>query len=998
MEDEQGPAPAPREIEFDLGNLAASDPAPLDAAAWAAQGTAAACHGLASRLLQALAGQLFALPSEAAPAGRLAALPPPALALPREKPLPKPRPPTKWELFAQRKGIQKRKRTGLLWDEGQQEWKRRHGYGRANDEAAVPVIEARPGDAVGGGRVGSGEDPFAQQRAAKKARVAKQDRAQLANLKAGAKAGGRGALPPTLRLAAALPEHGRGAPAKRKELKGELNLAARQVAVSTASAGKFDRKVAGEKAADRPQRGKRKKDLEAVADRGGGERARQAKAVDHILRRTADDVVDVSKAISRYERDAREERRREKNKGEFKGKVGKKAAPSRAGGGKGGKGGRPGGAKPGGGGKGGKPGGGGRGGKPGGGGRGGKPGGGGKGRPKVRASHPHNRCLTSLPAGTAVAQPLFGTSLSDGWPGATRLGDWSRAGYGGGYASGIPGPDATAPPTDVRSLGAVGDGVTDNWAVLQRAVDAAAAAQTPLTLQFPRGTFLLSSPLVIRGSGIVLRGAGVDLTVVYIPRSLGDWAPGTWTVDSKGERGGAVGRVTSSWAFGGAFIQFSGEPPVGERLAAALDAPRGATRVPVDDATRLAPGALVALQQYDPEAAPRAAAAGGGGPPRPALRPPPDSLRQTNPVAYYALLAAWESDDVDETLPPEEAAAMRAAGYAALAAAAGAAQAPPGKAGASAAPGTLTSWIYGDGMADSGQSSAQLNYTMRFSAVVTAVGDGWVELDRAVPLPVRASWRAALYAYRPTLQHSGIESMTITFKWDTYVGHLSGKGYNAINIMNAANCWARNLKLVNADVGILTSGADWSTIADVTVAATAPRGVGSVAGFSGHHALWVTRGQENLVQRCNIPLKWFHDLSIENYATLNVFSTIAGADINIDNHRSASFMNLFSSIALGAGTRPFDSSGLSTRGAHAGAYQTFWNLQRANGGAVPLPDCSFGPQLNFVGPYFGKACAGKQWRVEALGAGAPSDLYAAQLGWRLAALARNQAARRRPPP
>ena len=53
----------------------------------------------------------------------------------------------------------------------------------------------------------------------------KQAKAQLSNLKAAAKAGGKGALPPTLRLAAALPEHGKGKPVKRKELAGEVRAA-----------------------------------------------------------------------------------------------------------------------------------------------------------------------------------------------------------------------------------------------------------------------------------------------------------------------------------------------------------------------------------------------------------------------------------------------------------------------------------------------------------------------------------------------------------------------------------------------------------------------------------------------------------------------------------------------------------------------------------------------------------------------------------------------------
>jgi regulator of ribosome biosynthesis len=68
-----------------------------------------------------------------------------------------------------------------------------------------------------------GEDPFTKQRQDKRERVKKQAKQQLGNLKAAVKTGGAGALPPTLRLAAALPEHGKGRPVKRKELSGEVS-------------------------------------------------------------------------------------------------------------------------------------------------------------------------------------------------------------------------------------------------------------------------------------------------------------------------------------------------------------------------------------------------------------------------------------------------------------------------------------------------------------------------------------------------------------------------------------------------------------------------------------------------------------------------------------------------------------------------------------------------------------------------------------------------------
>ena len=67
-----------------------------------------------------------------------------------------------------------------------------------------------------------GSDPFTEQRKAKKERVAKQEKARLANLQHAVEVGGKRALPPTLRLAASLPEHGRGKPIRSRDFKNEV--------------------------------------------------------------------------------------------------------------------------------------------------------------------------------------------------------------------------------------------------------------------------------------------------------------------------------------------------------------------------------------------------------------------------------------------------------------------------------------------------------------------------------------------------------------------------------------------------------------------------------------------------------------------------------------------------------------------------------------------------------------------------------------------------------
>lgn len=129
-----------------MGNLAAYDPSPVDAEQFAANPDAA-CLTVATKITQSLVAKLFALPSEAADVGRVAQLPPPTTALPRAKPVPKPREPTKWEKFAQQKGITKHKRSREVWDEGTQDFKRRFGYGSVKDDQPA-IMDAKPSDQV----------------------------------------------------------------------------------------------------------------------------------------------------------------------------------------------------------------------------------------------------------------------------------------------------------------------------------------------------------------------------------------------------------------------------------------------------------------------------------------------------------------------------------------------------------------------------------------------------------------------------------------------------------------------------------------------------------------------------------------------------------------------------------------------------------------------------------------------------------------------------------
>lgn len=123
----------PTPYTFDLGHLMAEDPNPVELDHAALEQSLAE---LARDGAQSLINQLLTTcPLTSTTDGVLLSLPQPSTRLPREKPVPQPKPPTKWERFAAKKGIKaktREQRKNLVYDEESGEWKRKWGYQAMN--------------------------------------------------------------------------------------------------------------------------------------------------------------------------------------------------------------------------------------------------------------------------------------------------------------------------------------------------------------------------------------------------------------------------------------------------------------------------------------------------------------------------------------------------------------------------------------------------------------------------------------------------------------------------------------------------------------------------------------------------------------------------------------------------------------------------------------------------------------------------------------------------
>ena len=252
---------------------------------------------------------------------RAAAHPPHSVGhrLPRAHPPPTAAPLTKWAAFAKSKGITKKKRDRHVWDEPSGSFKVRHGFGRARADAQPWAVPHRPG--MGNADDGD-EEPFAPRKAARRAAVAANTKAAAANeRRAGrvtaataAAAAAAGATPAASRKGKA-PKRGKkgaassagpdaltaldvgttvktavgkrgptGAKGGRYVDKAALSATVAVSQRATASAGRFDKRVAGEKPLA-PPRGKKRKFEPAVAGAAAlrDERSRALGLADKVL-------------------------------------------------------------------------------------------------------------------------------------------------------------------------------------------------------------------------------------------------------------------------------------------------------------------------------------------------------------------------------------------------------------------------------------------------------------------------------------------------------------------------------------------------------------------------------------------------------------------------------------------------------------------------------------------------------------------------------------------
>jgi hypothetical protein len=267
---------------------------------------------------------------------------------------------------------------------------------------------------------------------------------------------------------------------------------------------------------------------------------------------------------------------------------------------------------------------------------------------------------------------------------------------------------------------------------------------------------------------------------------------------------------------------------------------------------------------------------------------------------------------------------------------------------------------------------------------ITKIDGDRIHFDRPLQFAVRLQWHPQIRSFAPTVTESGVENLCFEFPNTPYAGHFTEVGYNAVAFSGVADCWARNLRILNADSGIFPGGS-FCTIQNIVLESV--RQPDAALHCTGHHGINI-EGNDNFFTGFDYRTRFIHDISVDHCAAGNVIANGKGVDLCFDHHCRAPYENLFTDIDAGAGTRLWTCGGGEALGKHCAARGTFWNIHAA----VPqkYPPAAFGPpSMNFIALQTERPSEknpdGRWWEAIPPDQIVPQDIHAAQLARRLSA-------------
>ncbi len=232
-------------------------------------------------------------------------------------------------------------------------------------------------------------------------------------------------------------------------------------------------------------------------------------------------------------------------------------------------------------------------------------------------------------------------------------------------------------------------------------------------------------------------------------------------------------------------------------------------------------------------------------------------------------------------------------------------------------------------------------WPVRIEAVL---GERLVMLSQPLKYDLRPGWPARLRAAGPTVHDSGVEQLTVRNELIPMTAHNRHPGSNGVCFQAVHDCWARDVRVENFDLGFGFTSAKSNTLSRV-----------AVGGRSGHHSFACRmQSHDNLVddfviEPFTVPVPSgavHHGLNLEGLSSGNVWRRGRMSEGTFDTHRALPFENARTNITLVNNGRV---GGSAASGPLFGARIAHWNIQITNGSPYAIAVADVAPRSVTVG-------------------------------------------------
>lgn len=435
----------------------------------------------------------------------------------------------------------------------------------------------------------------------------------------------------------------------------------------------------------------------------------------------------------------------------------------------------------------------------------------------------------------------------------------SYAGYRGGVAAL---PDVPV-VVSVTSYGAVGDGLTDNTDAFAMAIDAAYFAGGG-AVSIPAGDYAIDGLIHMHRDGVVLRGAGTDLTRIIFRHPLQDvlgastevsgstrWSfqGGLMFFSPRGQLDKERDTIVEHWCdvyYDGGYDWnqwWSGEdewrgPPLADVVGSFS---RGSFAVDVDDASDLRAGDFYLL-----------------------------SWENSGEATDYSLLKHIVAHPIMQ-----------------------------------------------DGYDWKGATSLLARDQWQWPVQIDSIVGNRVYLTQPLRIDILPEWNVQFEPIGPIVKEAGVEDLTLISEGaQLNLPDHQKEGYNAVFFTKAVNCWLRNVKIEDFENGIITRSNKFLTMTGIHITGDVKM----------HHAVTMVRAADLILEDFTIDATWSnggHGLSVEDMASGNVLRDGLLDVGTFDSHRFMPFDTIRTNIDVYNVGRP---GGDTKFGPGVGKNVVHWNV------------------------------------------------------------------------